>query len=99
MDSVSLPGTSFDFAGKWFSSTAHGDSCVIKASASASNGQVAGSPSGKSDKACTSDVFTRMKRMKHTSPAAMDSRCFRTKVRSDARPKRYQRRHNSAASW
>ncbi|KAK1947302.1 hypothetical protein P3T76_001312 [Phytophthora citrophthora] len=99
MDSVSSTGTSFDLTGKWLSRAAHGDSCTIKASVSASSGQVAGSPSGKSDYACSSDVFTRMKRMKNTSPAPMESCCLRTKVKSDARPNRYQRRHNSAASW
>ncbi|OWZ13737.1 hypothetical protein PHMEG_00012890 [Phytophthora megakarya] len=57
------PGTSFDFTGKRLSSAAHGDFCVIKASASASSGQVTGSQSGTSDNACSSDVFTRMKRI------------------------------------
>ncbi|OWZ12043.1 hypothetical protein PHMEG_00014856 [Phytophthora megakarya] len=98
MYSVSSPGTSFDSTGKWLSSAVHGDSCVFKASVSASSRQVAGSTSGKSDNACSSDVFTRMKRIKNISPAPMESCCFRTKVISDAHPKRYQRSHNSAAS-
>ncbi|OWZ04341.1 hypothetical protein PHMEG_00023773 [Phytophthora megakarya] len=56
MDLVSSLGTSFDLTGKWLISAVHGESCVNKVSA---NGQVAGSPSGKSDNAGSSDVFTR----------------------------------------
>ncbi|OWY91034.1 hypothetical protein PHMEG_00040554, partial [Phytophthora megakarya] len=72
---------------------------VRKASASASGLQVAGSPSGENNNTCSSVGFTRMKRMKNTSPAPMESCCFRTKVKFAARPMRYQRSHISAASW
>ncbi|OWZ15337.1 hypothetical protein PHMEG_00011036 [Phytophthora megakarya] len=96
IDSASSSDTFFDVTGKWLSSAVHGDSCVINASVSASHGWIAGSPSGKNDNACSTDVFAQMKRVKNTSPASMGSCCFRTKVRSDARPKWYQRRHNNA---
>ncbi|OWY94056.1 hypothetical protein PHMEG_00036326 [Phytophthora megakarya] len=95
MDSVNAQSTPFDFTGKWLSSGAR-ELLRDQGQASASSGQVVGSPSGKCDNACSSDVFTRMK---NTSPAPMESCCYRTNVRSIARPKRYQRRHHSAASW
>ena len=65
----------------------------------ASRGHVVKSSSGKSDRPCSSEVLIRMNRTKNMSPESIDRLAFRSIVRSDARPKRYQSIHNSAASW
>ncbi|OWZ05749.1 hypothetical protein PHMEG_00022099, partial [Phytophthora megakarya] len=50
------------------------------------------------ESACSSEVLTRMKRMKNTLPASIESCCLRTKIKSEVRPNKYQSRHRKPAS-
>ncbi|EGZ21288.1 hypothetical protein PHYSODRAFT_491687 [Phytophthora sojae] len=86
-------------SGSWLSSDALGDDWVTNASAITRSGQVAKSSSGKSESPCSSEVLTRMKRTKETSPEPMERFALRSSVRSDARPKRNQSKHSRGASW
>ncbi|EEY64622.1 uncharacterized protein PITG_16046 [Phytophthora infestans T30-4] len=70
-----------------------------RARATASKVHVAKSASGKRDKPCSSDVFTRTKRRKKTLAASIEMFRFLIIDRSEARPNRYQSRHRRAASW
>ena len=63
------------------------------------SGNVANLSVGKIEIPCSSHVVMRMKRTKSTSLASIETFCLRTRVKSDARPKRYQRRHSKPASW
>eukprot|EP00644_Phytophthora_capsici_P015576 jgi/Phyca11/127519/e_gw1.70.36.1 len=85
-------------SGSWLRREALGADCVANPSAMANSGQVAKSSSGKRERPCSSDVFTRMKRTKKIFPDPIDRFSFRSNVRSDARPKRNQSRHKMAPS-
>ncbi|OWZ14848.1 hypothetical protein PHMEG_00011607 [Phytophthora megakarya] len=83
-------------SGKLSVVSGEGAACEMSVSAIANSGQVAKSGYVNRVSPCSSDVFIRMKRTNSTLPASIDTFCFRSNARSDARPNKYHNRQSKA---